>query len=92
MNTIKFFKNGLKVNKGKLQKCFYSIGNYTEESGIPQDTIKIYANHLFGKEVKEFFRIENKSDVDSGYFESDEIKVYANHPLYSEIKKQLVIF
>lgn len=94
MNTIKFFWNGIKTNKGKLQSCHYSIGNYTEESGIPEDTITIYKSRRdgalrFNKEISKFFNVKNDSDPQCDYFETDSIRVYSNHTLYSEVKKAL---
>ena len=63
MNTIKFYYNGLKINGGNLQRCFYSKGNYFESSGIPMESIKIYSKELrFSKEIKEFFTVKNDSD------------------------------
>ena len=90
MNTIKFYYNGLKINGGNLQRCFYCNGDYTAKTGIPQGTITIYSKELrFSKEIKEFFTVKNDSDGMIDYFESDSILVRPDHPLYSEVLKAL---
>ena len=40
--SLKFYWNGIKANDGKLQRAHYSIGGYTRESGLSEDTITIY--------------------------------------------------
>ena len=90
MNTIKFYYNGLKINGGNLQRCFYCNGDYTAKTGITQGTITIYSKELrFSKEIKEFFTVKNDSDGMIDYFESDSILVRPDHPLYSEVLKAL---
>ena len=90
---INFFYNGLKVNGGKLQKAFYSIGNYTEASGIPEDTITITVargnnSYRFSNEVREAFagNVKNETDPTTDYFDVDRIRVHATHPLYAQVK------
>ncbi|MDA9072748.1 hypothetical protein N9K75_02615 [bacterium] len=85
---VKFFYNGLKTETGaKLQKASYSKGYYTPESGIPADSITIYATQYtrFTKEIKEVFTVENDSDSMTDYFEHDRIRVAPTHPLYADV-------
>ena len=90
MNTIKFYYNGLKINGGNLQRCFYCNGDYTAKTGIPQGTITIYCrDYRFSKEVHEFFTVKNESDLIIDYFESDSILVRPDNALYPEVLKAL---
>lgn len=89
MATFKFFWNGIKVNNGKLQKGHYIKGSYTPESGLPNDTITIYADGYsgFSCEVWEAFDVQNDSDSMTDYFEKDRIRVKPDHPLYAQVLK-----
>ena len=88
MNTIKFYYNGLKINGGNLQRCFYFNGDYTAKTGTPQGTIAICSKNLrFSEEIKEFFTVKNESDLMIDYFESDSILVRPDHALYPEVLK-----
>ena len=88
MTTIKFYYNGLKINGGNLQRCFYHEGCYNPDYGIPEGSITIYCrDYHFSKEVREFFTIKNESDLMTDYFESDSILVRPDHALYPEVLK-----
>lgn len=82
---IKLFYNGIKVNNGKLQKCWYSKGAL---HSYPEDTITIYAREYcrFSKEIREVFAVKNDSDSMSDYFENDTIRVIPSHPMYKAVK------
>jgi hypothetical protein len=77
--------NGIKVD-GTLYKAHYSIGNYTERSGIPKETITIYAKDYGSFPAIEGLTIENNSDSMTDYFEKDRIRVYPNSRWYDEVK------
>lgn len=81
--TTKFLYNGIKVD-GTLYKAQYSIGNYTQESKIPQDTITITA-----KDYKHFPQIpglviKNDSDSMTDYFDNDRIRIGMENQYYDE--------
>ena len=89
-NKIKFFWNGLKINGNKLQFCHYSIGRYTDSSGIDPSTITIYLSKKndsfhFSSDVNLFFNIKNDSDYQTDYFCSDYIRVAKDHYLYNQV-------
>lgn len=86
MNTIKVLKHGIKVN-GKYIKCGYKIGGYTPESGIPEDTITIYARGCNVLPIE--LNPENETDSMTDYFCDDRAKVYSNHPLYQDFLTQI---
>lgn len=93
---IKFYYNGIKGSDGKLQKAYYSIGNYTAASGIPNDTITIGVSKKndsfkFSQEIREAFQgaWTNNTDSQSDYFDCDRIRVYSNNPFYPQVLEAL---
>ena len=64
---IKFMYNGIKIN-GKLIKGFWSKGNYRNGA-----IFCVYARGYFTPELKEFFKVENDTDIMTDYFETDSI-------------------
>jgi hypothetical protein len=99
--ALKFFYNGVKETDrlcpqfGVLQTCWYYIGPLTH---YPEGTITIYAKeYCYGKfpnrwvgfswGVKNAFKVENDTDIQSDYHETDRIRVTPAHPLYGEVKK-----
>lgn len=83
MNTIKVLKHGIKVN-GQYIKAGYTIGCYTTESCIPQDTITVYG---WGLPVE--LSPQNDSDSMTDYFEKDRARIFPNHPLYADFLEQI---
>ena len=86
MNDLKVQKNGIKF-KGEYIPCWYSIGNYTKESKIEQNTITVYSKtykHL--PNIEELNTINN-SDIMTDYFEKDKWRVTINSPYYPLFKK-----
>jgi len=85
---LRFFWNGIKVGKGKLQRVFYSGGEYLNH---PSGTIAIYAREHtpFSPEIRAAFTVKNDSDGMIDYFETDSIKVHPDHPLYQKVKDAL---
>ena len=83
---LKFFYNGIKENGGKLQKCYYSNGKLLRH---PDGTITIYARDYerFSSGVREWFIVQNDTDIATDYFADDVIRVLPNHPLYNEVLK-----
>lgn len=89
--ALRFFFNGIKGPDGKLQRCHYSAGTYTELSGIPAGTITIYARDYSGFSglVWETFSCKNDTDMQSDYFVKDTARVVPSHPLYAAVKAAL---
>ena len=83
--NVKFMWNGIKVD-GELYSAHYSIGNYTERSGIPKEAITIYAKDYRSFPAIEGLTIQNESDIMTDYFEKDRILVYPNNRWYNEVK------
>lgn len=81
---LKFYYNGIKDNGGKLQKCWFNIGNLYD---YPEDTLSISARDYssFSEGVRACFAIDNHSDSQSDYFDNDHIRVLRTHPLYGEV-------
>lgn len=85
-NIIKVLKHGIKVN-GKYIKCGYTIGHYTPESGISQDTITVYTR---GRNVLPLeLNPENTTDFQTDYFCDDRARIDSNHPLYQDFLIQI---
>ena len=85
---LKFYYNGIKVDGGKLEKCHYSSGPYTRESGLTDDTISITARDYmrFSPAVQEAFVVVNKTDTGSDFFDKDRIRVSPSNTLYAQVK------
>lgn len=83
-HKIRFYYNGIKVNDGKLIRCFFSRLN--------EDCITIYNKHYFPRfpqEIHEVFDVKNESDSRTDYFETDYIRVYTDNPYYPAVQKAL---
>ena len=80
MTNIKFMYNGIKID-GKLHKASYSKGNYYN---LPDSVVTIH-----GKRYRNLpdigLDVENKTDLQSDYFENDAIRVFPDHPRYKEV-------
>ena len=87
-NTLRFFWNGIKGTDGKLQKCSYSAGTYTEASRIPAGTITIYGKDYkrFSSEVCAAFEVKNDGDPYTDYVVDDTIRVTPSHPMFSLVR------
>lgn len=72
--SIRFFWNGIKVNGGKLIRCFY----FTDSRS---DSVTISArdyDHL----PHDLFTVKNETDLYTDYFDSDSATLTPAHPLY----------
>lgn len=74
---IRFYYNGIRVNNGELIKCGYS--NYNP------DEIVIYARRC-NQLPKDYFTVENDTDIYTDYFDNDRAILTINHPLYKYAK------
>ena len=69
---IKFYWNGIKVDGGRLIPCYYSL----DENSI-SISAKDYKNL-----PRQYFAVENNSDIYTDYFDSDRTTLTPEHPLY----------
>ena len=88
-NNIRFFYNGLKVGKGRLERAHYSfIEEWKTASGrvIPTQ-ISIYARDYvrFSLPIQKAFRVENNTETMVDYHEKDTIRVTPEHPRFREV-------
>ena len=85
---LKFFYNGIKSSSGKLEKASYSIGPYTPESGLSDESITITAREYmrFSPEIQAAFVVANHTDTMSDFFDKDRIRVTSSHALYPQVK------
>jgi len=85
---LKFYWNGIKENGGKLQRCHYSVSALTNH---PANTITIYARDYkdFSPEVREAFKVDDDTDIQTDYICREHIRVEPNHPLYGAVLKGL---
>lgn len=81
---LKFIYNGLKVND-TLYPAHYSIGPYTPESGLSNDTITIYARNYKHFPSIAGLTITNDSDIMTDYHETDRIRVTPSNKYYKDI-------
>ena len=84
MATLKFFWNGIKDERGRIQLCSYSNAPLIS---YPAGTITIYKRDYkpFSAGVREAFSVENQSELQSDYFEKDRIRVMPSHPLHEQV-------
>jgi hypothetical protein len=69
--TLKFFYNGIKVNGGKLQGCYFSFAQDAHAH------INCYASEYghFSSEIHGLFNVHNDSDTMTDYFEKDRFTI-----------------
>lgn len=79
---IRFYYNGIKVNGGELIKCSYHIG----APGYDAETVTIYADGYGPDLPREYFTVENDSDIMTDYFCCDRAEVKPEHPLYKYVR------
>lgn len=70
--SIRFFWNGIKVNGGKLIRCFY----FTDSESVTISA-RDYADL-----PRDMFKVKNETDLYTDYFDSDRAAVTPEHPLY----------
>ena len=78
---VKIYYNGLRIDGGRLIKCFYSLDNNAEH----RPEVTIYAdtcNHL----PRDLFEVHNDTDIYIDYFDDDRARITPEHPLYKYIR------
>lgn len=73
---VKFYWNGIKVNGGKLVRCYYWLKDDAEKSVMI--SAKDYGAQLPG----EYFAVENDTDLYTDYHDTDSATLTPTHPLY----------
>ena len=87
MNEVKFMYNGIKIN-GKLIKGYWSYGsnNFYNKNIMAMFVAKLDWNYD-PKLLREYFKVDNDTDIYTDYFDSDSINFYAGDKNLEEIKK-----
>ena len=86
--TVKFMWNGIKVD-GELYRAYYSMGKYTEASGLPEGTITVYAKDYTSIPRIEGLQVENDTDIMTDYFETDRIRIATDNKFYNDALEAL---
>jgi len=81
--NIQVLKHSVKVNGEKI-RCAYRKGPVT---GLPADTITIYAKDYGDRFPDELCPEENRTDMSSDYFEKSRARIVPTHPLYNDFLK-----
>lgn len=75
--NIKFYYNGIKVNGGKLTRCYYSI---CDDAG---GTGNVYINARdYDSLPRDIFDVKNDTDLYTDYFDKDGAILTPEHPLH----------
>lgn len=83
---IKFLKKGIKFDD-IYYPVSYSQGNFSPESGIPEESITIYNNVYKPFPKTDDLCIINNTEIETDYFEQDKIIVQPSNKYYDEINK-----
>lgn len=75
---VRFYWNGIKVDGGRLIPCWYSLNNNSDNA----PSVSISAKDYGGDLPREYFTVENESDIYTDYFEKDHTTMTPEHPLY----------
>lgn len=75
--TIKIYYNGIKIDGGKLIKCYYSINN---NRNYPE-SVSISACN-YDDLPRDLLPVTNDTDIYTDYFEHDRAAITPEHPLY----------
>jgi hypothetical protein len=87
--NIRFFYNGLKVGKGKLETCHYSYAN--NNTGVKDVTVYAKSYKSFSDEVAKEFAIKNNTDLMTDYFDTDVFTVSPTSKYYAPVLKTVLI-
>lgn len=74
---IRIYWNGIKVDGGKLVRCFYSLDNNADHAPSVSISARDY-DHL----PRDLFEVRNDTDIYTDYFDSDRAYLTPEHPLY----------
>jgi len=85
---LKFLQQAIKLKSGKKARVWYNKGSYTKESGLPKETITIYAKD-YGVQLPRELRPENLTDIQTDYFEKDRARVKPKTKYYKDVLQAL---
>lgn len=74
---IRIYWNGIKIDGGKLIRCFYSLDNNAENAPSVSISARDY-DHL----PRDLFEVRNDTDIYTDYFDNDSTYITPEHPLY----------
>lgn len=74
---LKIYWNGMKIDGGKLVKCWYSA---------EEKSVTIYADGYGAELPRQFFAVKNDTDIMTDYFDKDSAVVSEDHPLYKYVR------
>lgn len=72
---IRFYWNGIKVDGGKLRKCYYNA----DDDG---ESVTIYDDYGFTL-PRDLFDVKNETDLYTDYFDNDSATLDKSHPLFA---------
>ena len=75
---IKIYWNGIKIDGGKMVRCFYSINNNAQIKG---DCVSISARD-YDSLPADLLPVTNDTDIYTDYFDNDRATLTPEHPLY----------
>lgn len=76
-NHIRIYWNGIKIDGGKLIRCFYSLDNNAEHAPSVSISARDYSDL-----PRDLLPVQNDSDSYTDYFEHDHAYITQEHPLY----------
>ena len=77
-NHIRIYWNGIKVDGGKLIRCFYSLDN---DCTVKSECVSISARD-YADLPRDLLPVHNGTDIYTDYFDSDRATLTPDHPLY----------
>lgn len=75
---IRIYWNGIKIDGGKLIRCYYSLNN---DCTIKGDCVSISARD-YSNLPRDLLPVHNETDIYTDYFDSDRATLTPDHPLY----------
>lgn len=75
---IRIYYNGIKIDGGKLIRCYYSLDNNADHAESVSISVKGYSGRL----PKDLLPVENDTDIMTDYFDTDGAYITPEHPLY----------
>lgn len=75
---IRIYWNGIKVDGGKLIRCFYSLDN---DCTVKGECVSISARD-YADLPRDLLPVTNDTDIYTDYFDSDRATLTPDHPLY----------
>ncbi len=75
---IRIYYNGIKIDGGKLIRCFYSLDN---DCAVNGECVSISARD-YSDLPRDLLPVTNDTDIYTDYFDSDRATLTPDHPLY----------